>query len=586
MGWASFPSTPVERQIYGRRPPSDRIDIDCIRKWSEDCLAVHHSTCKPPYSTKPWSAITLIDVELNCLATLNDPVQYFALSYVWGPSTDAQALRKNVALLKHPGGLLTCVRLPDTIRDAMHLAKVFGVRFLWVDRLCIVQDDEDHKKQQISQMARIYECAYITIIAADGEDANHGLRGIGGPSRGRRCRPEILSFSPAVALRICDWEDLETVCPNRWHTRAWTFQERSVSKRKIVFVNGTAFWECGRHITSEFSSRSRSIVNGVWPDFTVGEPNYPRLEEYYNLVTGFNHRELSYPGDAQFAFAAVLQKMAKAFTEGFHFGIPETFFDIGLLWTSSTKKSLKRRPMFPSWSWLGWAGPVEMDSTFSTFDWNNGRGSPVLQVRPITTWKKVGQDGKHVIISNSYSSYLKFAEKQVGETSDVNLLEGRIKDQSGLMAEPSSHANLPGLQFGLPFPAVSTPPPVPYDAWTTKLHFSTRCCAFKVTIPDVLDLSLEASLVDELGDWAGIIRYDRLFNGKECNLLEMSHAVGLSAHFSTTEQNRLQGLSSYHFYNVLQVEWVDSIAYRCGVGRVLVEAWERQKPATIPVTLG
>jgi hypothetical protein len=68
-------------------------------------------------------------------------------------------------------------RIPRTILDAMTLTKVMDINFLWVDRLCIIQNDASHFNEQVHQMAGIFANAYFTIIAADGPDASYGLRG-------------------------------------------------------------------------------------------------------------------------------------------------------------------------------------------------------------------------------------------------------------------------------------------------------------------------------------------------------------------------------------------------------------------------
>jgi hypothetical protein len=86
-------------------------------------------------------------------------------------------LKSNVASLEQEGGL-HIDQLPQTIQDAMILMSQIQERYLWVDSLCIVQDDKDVKRSQIATMNQIYQGAYATIIAASGNDANAGLPGV------------------------------------------------------------------------------------------------------------------------------------------------------------------------------------------------------------------------------------------------------------------------------------------------------------------------------------------------------------------------------------------------------------------------
>lgn len=68
----------------------------------------------------------------------------------------------------------------------MYLVQHLGEQYLWVDRLCILQEPgSEDMSRMLKAMAHIYASAEFTIVAAGGLDANHGLRGIGGPSQFR-----------------------------------------------------------------------------------------------------------------------------------------------------------------------------------------------------------------------------------------------------------------------------------------------------------------------------------------------------------------------------------------------------------------
>lgn len=96
---------------------------------------------------------------------------------------------ENLEVLQEPGVLLNhsdfYLQIPRTIRDTMGLVAVLGKRYLWVDCLCICQDDKDSKHSQLQIMGDIYQIALFTVIAADSRYANHGLRGIEGVSQPR-----------------------------------------------------------------------------------------------------------------------------------------------------------------------------------------------------------------------------------------------------------------------------------------------------------------------------------------------------------------------------------------------------------------
>lgn len=68
----------------------------------------------------------------------------------------------------------------------MVLCQKIGERFLWADTLCIPQDDTKVRQRMISKMTAVYANAGMTIIAADGDHADHGLRGVPGQSQNPR----------------------------------------------------------------------------------------------------------------------------------------------------------------------------------------------------------------------------------------------------------------------------------------------------------------------------------------------------------------------------------------------------------------
>ncbi|PVH93280.1 hypothetical protein DM02DRAFT_465989, partial [Periconia macrospinosa] len=103
---------------------------------------------------------------------------YVALSYVWGNQPGnvraSKTHMKNTAdgesYLEIPGE-----GVPQTVRDAISVTKMLGERFLWVDALCIVQDDWEELRETIGAMDVIYAAATLTIVAASGTDSSSGL---------------------------------------------------------------------------------------------------------------------------------------------------------------------------------------------------------------------------------------------------------------------------------------------------------------------------------------------------------------------------------------------------------------------------
>ncbi|KAJ4331114.1 hypothetical protein N0V87_009441, partial [Didymella glomerata] len=145
---------------------------------------------------------------------------------------------RNAAMLYRPNSLKQKIcTVPKTIRDAIDVTRDVGVKYLWVDQLCTMQSGNDaDKRGNIERMDSIYGHALFTIVAADGLDANAGLKGVG-CARGafkqvfeEEIIPGVHMFLP-VNIKM----DLQL-----WEERAWCFQEKVLSKRLLVFTGGFA----------------------------------------------------------------------------------------------------------------------------------------------------------------------------------------------------------------------------------------------------------------------------------------------------------------------------------------------------------
>jgi len=181
--------------------------------------AVENGTKLTSSVTVTLTEVRAIDVNYSCLTILPLAAQYAALSYVWGESLPGQIqlTTSNKFALEKAGGLSN-VNLPETIADAIEACRRLGCRYLWVDRLCIVQDDTPERKSaQLDQMASIYHQAQFTIVALAGQDANYGLPGVQKP---KSFQQGILAFSDfSIIESVPKLHDL--INKSKWHTRGW-----------------------------------------------------------------------------------------------------------------------------------------------------------------------------------------------------------------------------------------------------------------------------------------------------------------------------------------------------------------------------
>ena len=135
--------------------------------------------------------IRLIDTKNQCIVSRrlldsSTHQDYVALSYVWGDVEQLYVPAGEAYSVLTKKGALLDLKPPKTVMDAMQLIQQLGLRYLWVDALCIKQDDFSDKEEQIARMGSVFQSALFTIIAGSGSDCDAGLPGIRPGTRFKR----------------------------------------------------------------------------------------------------------------------------------------------------------------------------------------------------------------------------------------------------------------------------------------------------------------------------------------------------------------------------------------------------------------
>jgi len=381
-------------------------DYSLLRMWLNECRR-HHNSCRDPdMSFRHYSFIgfnrarplRLIDIETGFIHRTEDlpDLTYACLSYVWGRTGVQERLLKSTHgwVYNHDGERVS-VPLPrdlsNTIRDAMIVTKELDIRYLWVDALCIVQDDLSEKYTQMAIMAQIYLHAAVCLVAAAGSDANAGLPGVStGRSLWHQSATEVGS-DLWIGKRMPDMALL--LDESQWMTRGWTYQEFFFSRRCIVFAESETFWYCGELAQresrdEEYAGRSEnyldialnraddpantSLTIGNWITASSNKDQICLWEFYRVCVSEYSQRFLTYHEDSVNAFRSLAQSFATLYgtignPQRVRFNVPEGILLAALYWRRhKTALRLTRRrklgsPLFPSWCWAAWDGHVVYD---------------------------------------------------------------------------------------------------------------------------------------------------------------------------------------------------------------------------------
>jgi hypothetical protein len=210
-----------------------------------DCI-FRHPSCKTQNSNPPTRLLDVSgdNVKLCTLKTLDGA--YACLSHCWGSSQIIKTTKANIE--DHKRGI-PWVRLSRTFQDAITATRLFGMKYLWIDSLCIIQDDIEDWEKEATCMANIYSNSTITFAATMSADGSGGLfhqhpdfplhDGI----FSTESRPNLYARKKIIHPLNMESDHLyEDAFP--LFKRGWIFQERLLSSRVLHFGPCELLWEC------------------------------------------------------------------------------------------------------------------------------------------------------------------------------------------------------------------------------------------------------------------------------------------------------------------------------------------------------
>ena len=393
--WHLLKHTDVEQAcLLGRLRSTDQ---PCDRSFLESCFKMcvneHGRACSEPirqstsrsFPLRPSAPLPpdmkVIDVIDQRLIPRLEDTDYIVLSYVWGNSNFLTLTTSNIAQLSTPGGLRHA-RKPKTIAHAMEATLALGMRYIWIDSLCIIQDSAQDKARLLARMDDIYTAAALTIIAAGSNEADAGLWRQLLATRAPQIVEEVrglrfVALEPALA---CVLEH------SVYNQRGWTYQEFVLSKRLLVFSESQAYYSCEQAASAEdyvdrLCSDGSQVLNRTPADTEViiladQAENFPTY--WRNLVKEYTNRRLTFEADGLNAARGVIAAYCRSINESSVCGLLlSVLFEYSLLWFPT--RTLKRRlttkgtEAFPSWSWLGWVGQVQYEGLDDDEGIRNGR---------------------------------------------------------------------------------------------------------------------------------------------------------------------------------------------------------------------
>lgn len=374
LGFVNYSLEPEKPVLIDHRC----VDYEPLREWRKRVEEISREAM----DVLP---VAVIDCHKREIVPVRGPLDYVALSYVWGPATVQGA---------SPKGNQLPPQLPRTVEDAMTVVKELGLQYLWVDRYCLDQSNKAQFKAQLDQMADIYRHALLTIIGAAGSDADYGLPGVSSRSRTKQPRVRIGDYTLWSSMT----DPRKLVRESAWMTRAWTYQEGVFSWNWVAFTDEQVFFQ---RSNKEWANMERwwQTSSEMYPRGGLGaKPNCPLLQMYDNvwkneggihqLLVHYTGRKLTYQSDALNGTLGLLKRCENGpYNMNHYFGIPilgplinhrkAMGRDTSRSWTQTeaflvnvcwkTRGTGPRRVEFPSWSWAGWQAVYERPAHSLTY---------------------------------------------------------------------------------------------------------------------------------------------------------------------------------------------------------------------------
>jgi len=309
--------------------------------------------CSNPDSPRLVTTATLASESLDGTGI------YAALSYVWG---ERQPNRTTAQNIKRYHTLIEPHLIPQTIQDGITVTHNLGVKYLWVDSFCILQDSDEDKGHEIERIRIYFHNAYITIVAANAGRVSEGFLYEVPPRRIPSFKlPYPIDASTVGTMSLAKLDDDIDEFDDAVDERAWCLEERILSPRRLIFRAHALQYECYT-LSANINGSSLGLQGEEFHDGYLHlphpeeAPDIDPLKLWLDIVKEYTSRRLTKKKDKLVALAGIAEHFELVWREmnlqtRYVAGLWTHHFPYTLLWIVSEPQSLPEVSRGPSWSW-------------------------------------------------------------------------------------------------------------------------------------------------------------------------------------------------------------------------------------------
>lgn len=359
------------------------------RHWFSTCIETHADCRAIEERQQPFTPTRLVQLFLGAQGNVSawalicpaadSKIPYLTLSHCWGLSLPLRLTRANYPTMLEPAPVS---RLPQTYQHAVTIAHSLGFRHIWIDSLCIFQDDENDWETQSSLMGLIYGRATCNIAASSAWDGEGGCFNISDPARRI---PTSISLGYALEgsteYQISDlWGYNDDITDAPLNRRGWVVQERYLARRQLSFTARQVYWECHEFMASE--QHPFGVPRALWSPFSLEVFGYnatrpltakPHLRfqkevdirrSWAALVNLYSSCQFTRISDKLVALSGLVKEMERATGDVYLSGLWKKDLYQQLCWTfdgfsgPGENRTTIPRGISPTWSWANLDGPV------------------------------------------------------------------------------------------------------------------------------------------------------------------------------------------------------------------------------------
>lgn len=314
-------------------------------------------------------------------------IRYACLSHCWGTRPILQTRRNNMERFFEK---IPWTDLPLTFREAVTATFRLDIRHIWIDSLCICQDDTEDWRREGGKMQSIYTGGYLTLAASGSQNADEGLfvDSFANTSRSMKwsAGPGVWDIHVRESFEHASFDSTDMPLQQR----AWAFQERVLSCRIVYFTSTELLWECMEQTTCECTRlRYHVPTHRCKHVMTPRENRVTSMTHWHELIQEYTTKRLTYEKDIFPALQGIAKRMQGTSYQSYHAGIWSTPF--GLLWYTRDPTRTRRPQLWraPSWSWASVCGGVAWPE--SEHGWSHWWDDDVAAITHIST-QPAGED--------------------------------------------------------------------------------------------------------------------------------------------------------------------------------------------------